>query len=421
VAQPNRIRIPAIMLLAVYLVSLCACAQADPFAMFSPQSNGRAIYVDNRQYGIVDADGNALTEPIYDVIWPYEYHVALVEKDGLMGAIDENGSAVLPTIYDLVIIDTIPEMPYFQICLDGKWGTAYIDGSEWVAPEWEDLVGFNNGYAVIVKNGLSGLMNMDMEVVCEPVWDWMQYPVDGYCRVETFCSGKLQQGFIDTEGRLLGGRLWDFVSCFNEERAVVTLDDVESLINTNGDIIAQDFQAYGWQYNDGLLLIIENNQFGYMDISGDIVIAAQYDSAGDFSCGRAVVEEDGYYGFIDTQGNTIFPIRLKKAYDYINDFAIIELHDGYAFLTLSGDYLNDEIYEDWHYFFEGLAAVKKNGLWGYIDTSGQLVIDYQHGDADSFQNGWATVTPLGYSLYDSQVYWFIDREGNLFFEGYTAY
>ncbi len=413
-----RIRLLALVILAVLLTSFCVSAQEIPFAVFNSQSNSLAIYVENRQYGIVDDEGNALTAPIYDLIWPYEHQVALVQKDGLMGAIDENGNTVLPTIYDFIRIATLPDKLYFQIYLDDKWGAAYIDGNEWIAPEWDDLGAFVDGYAVVVKNDLYGLMDTNGEFVCDPIWEWMSYPVNGYCRVETYLD-KLQQGFVDTNGNILCGHLWDFVSCFNDERAAVTLDGVESLINTSGEIIAQGFQAYGWQYYDGLLLIIENNQFGYMDVDGNIAIPAIYDSARDFFCGRALVEQDGYYGFIDTKGNTIYPIRLKEAYDYDNDYAVIGLDDGYGFITLTGDDLNDEVYEDWSYFFDGLAAVKKNGLWGYIDTSGQLVIDYQYGAADSFQDGWATVTPPGYSLYDPPLYWFIDQKGNILFEGYN--
>ncbi len=81
------------------------------------------------------------------------------------------------------------------------------------------------------------------------------------------------------------------------------LSDYEATYSTSTPCVA----------HDGMIIICEDNRYGYADADANIVIAPRFDKAGDFHEGRAIVEIKGKVALIDKQGNYI----LEPHYDHI--------------------------------------------------------------------------------------------------------
>jgi hypothetical protein len=56
---------------------------------------------------------------------------------------------------------------------------------------------------------------------------------------------------------------------------------------------------------DGIIPVLSENKFGYMDISGKEIIKPQYDDLSSFIDGAALVRKNNIYYWIDATGNKI--------------------------------------------------------------------------------------------------------------------
>ncbi len=70
--------------------------------------NGKAVFrADNDKWGFLDENGQIAIEPVYDYAAVFDsVPLALVQKDGMCGAVDENGDTVIDIVYQNIGIFT---------------------------------------------------------------------------------------------------------------------------------------------------------------------------------------------------------------------------------------------------------------------------------------------------------------------------
>ena len=230
------------------------------------------------------------------------------------------------------------------------------------------------------------------------------------------------------------------------------------MMNEKGNVIRLPYgvsTVYAACYSDGRMVIVdENERYGYADGEGNIVVPMQYKHASDFSEGYAEVEFfDGDCGFIDVDSNVLargftwtWPFRDGYAKvglsgttkpDSVTGFInrqgeIVPFMDSDHFAAISeeriwkslgggfwdsvllldsqGNVLTTEAYElpeyDYPYFAEGLQAVGTADGWGYINLDGEVVIPLQFTCAWNFDGDLAPVR-----MGDQRGY--IDKSGNV--------
>ena len=106
------------------------------------------IFSSNWMYGVKDADGNVIVEPIYDYIDDFYNGYAPVESNDLWGVIDKEGNLVIPCEYERI------EYSYDFPSNEESGSFSY---------------GYNAfGYYAIRKNDKIGYINSDNVVTCEP-------------------------------------------------------------------------------------------------------------------------------------------------------------------------------------------------------------------------------------------------------------
>lgn len=93
------------------------------------------------------------------------------------------------------------------------------------------------------------------------------------------------------------------------------------------------------KFSEGLC-VVQNDGFGYIDLTGELVIPYQFYLGDHFSEGLACVQftEDGKYGFINKEGSVIVPPTFDSAEAYENGLAAVYLGKKFG-KTLSG-YIN---------------------------------------------------------------------------------
>lgn len=174
------------------------------------------------------------------------------------------------------VADTVPfDEPYFEdgyaiVERDGKWGVIN-ERHEVVVPfEWDGCYGFSEGLAAVQRDGLWGYVDTTGTVVIAPAFFMADSFYGGLAAVQPEARGKY--GFIDKSGAMAIPPRWDWAGGFS-----------------------------------GLLAPVMSGEFGFIDRSGRVVIPLQYDSAAGFVDGRAEVEKDGRVFYINFRGEEVAP------------------------------------------------------------------------------------------------------------------
>ncbi len=188
---------------------------------------------------------------------------------------------------------------------------------------------------------------------------------------------------------------------------------------------------------EGLFPIVQDRQWGYMNVKGDIVIAPRYQQAEAFSEGLAAVQRDGLWGFInpagamvippqfqavdqggfsagrisvlqasqwrviDATGKTFLPGPFASPIRFREGLAVVREQNRFGFIDADGKTVIEPKFTYAGDFSRGLAPVMidgqwtgrrvSGGLWGYIDKTGQLKIPSQFQEARPFSEGLAWV------------------------------
>lgn len=292
-----------------------------------------AAFIDGTS-GFIDLEGNVVVPFDYDYCFSFHEGMAAVRKNGLIGFVDKSGQLIIPCKYEEhdawgfseglvgVRIDGGKDGVF-----DDKWG--YIDKTgKVVIPfqpgitgipfssglsvkyrcdetgniivygprsmperrfvegafinkngnfasmyfEVQSILGFRNGYCVVMKNNRYGLVNINGEftIPCE-------YTLIGN-------GGDKKYALIEINGK----------AGFADKATGQIV--IPPIYETNLD----------WSFNEGLIPVKKDGKFGFINEHNQIVIPFIYDDAYAFSEGFAVVERYGKDGYVDRFGHDTF-------------------------------------------------------------------------------------------------------------------
>lgn len=427
------------------MLILMTAALADDDALYPARG-------DNGLYGYINARAEWVIAPQFDGVGTFrgDYAIAIRYPEGFVndpddpfdeeevaceGIIDRTGHFVLEPIARY--IDAGYDGRYYGgkdtgiwvICTDESDGffdipSGYYSGQgvnpwHWISDS--QLIPVEGGY----MDRTTGRM------VIPGDFDW--------CDPASFHDGIVSTSYVDMDGNPIKYFMMD------ERGNVIHLPDG----------VSSTYQGY---YSCGRMLVVdENDCYGYADGAGNIVIPMQYPAAGDFNEGLAAVQfPEGDHGYIDVNGHAVvrgftrsftfycgygevwlsgtsyddcvigwvdregnivpfmdsdrfYPISPDRMWMHTEADYSSPLHllDGQGnILTAEPVYLME--FESWS-FDEGLqAACNAERKWGYIDLNGQVVIPFIYSAAYAFDGELARVR-----LGDRVGY--IDRAGNEIF------
>lgn len=210
-------------------------------------------------------------------------------------------------------------------------------------------------------------------------------------------------GLANAGGSLVIPCLYDRISTFDGDRAIVEQDGVLSAVDKNNNRVALlhdtavDFGNYA---EDRLGLKLDD---GWHLATGTFTTGSTaFQELGMFSNGCAPAKLDGKWGLLEPDGGTW---RLDPQYEELirdelgccgNPECLFVRRDGAVYLIAGKDYTElGGPYEDARPFDGGWAAVKKDGKWGFIDAEGGERIPCQFEDALSFGEHLAAVKQDG--------------------------
>lgn len=172
------------------------------FVKIGTISNNRALVTDDEKFGFIDEKGTLvipLTYNKYPNYYQFSQFVnnhAIINKNGKFGLIDSLGNQIFPAIFE-----AIGNFGTFTPVSKGKgWGYADEKTKLTIPYQFDYAYPFVNGLAIVQKEGLYGLIDLQNKFIIEPMYEAIQQ-----LSKELFIlkSDNLFQLFISKENKII--------------------------------------------------------------------------------------------------------------------------------------------------------------------------------------------------------------------------
>lgn len=285
----------------------------------------------------------------------------------------------------------------------GTWGYIDENGTEVIPCVYEDASDFSEGLAAVKRDGKFGFIDKNGKVVIPFIYNFAASFNEGLAAVS---NENDKFGYIDKTGKIIIPFHYIQANDFSEGLAAVLGDGINSPygrghIDTTGKIVTDFNHDLIGMYKEGLATFQKDDKFGYINTKDEIVIPAIYVHGFDFYKGVAAVTNDenwDKWGLIDTKGNVLVPFIYDFIYSNHDEDGIytVSKDDKVSFIDTTGKLLFPFIFDESTSFNEGLCAVAikdKYGIykWGYIDKMGKAVTPFTYRSASPVSNGVAIV------------------------------
>ena len=381
-------------------------------------------YKKNGKYGIIDLEGNEITEPIYDDIsaMSYKEGMLLVKQGEKYGVINMNGIQVIDTEYDNIAVDNYYnvnskyEKTGFIVCKreDSGYRYGYINykGDKVLDNEYTEIERVtemeddDNIYLVAYKDGQAGLLKNKKEILN---YEYENITYNSYNDVFVVQrNGK--QGVVDREGNVKIEPKYTEMS-FGGIYLNVIEDGTNKVIDLNGNEVTDGY-IYRMPTTDGNYSIVygEDEIYKIIDNNGNIVVDKSYTYIEELGNNYYIVASYNNNGIIDLSGKSLVDLRYSSIFKLDNtnllqanisstntvslinnnmqvvatmENAGIEVEDNYVrlysetdnrYFDFSGNELTaQELFQN-----NNLYAKKINDKWGFVDKDGNVKVQNEY-------------------------------------------
>lgn len=315
--------------------------------------DGLALIRENDKYGFVDKSGNKVVSCIYTNAECFLDGFARVKRDGKCGYVDKTGKEIVPCEYEEIewFLNDLALVKKTDRRDKKRCGFVDRTGKEVIPCVYNKVIAFSPGYVVLANDEGVGCLDKDGKEIIPFIYDEMTNFVNDVAIVGKYNKDerKIHYGLIHKSGRILR-------PCKHEKYYMNTLRESMN--------------------SDDLVIIKENDKYGFIDKLGNTVVPCIYDQVDVFSDGLAPVKKGDKWGFIDVTGKETIPCIYQGQHGFKNGQAPVLKKGKWGYIDKSGnEILPCKLkYHLAFAFSNGLAPVKKDDKWGFINQSGELVI-----------------------------------------------
>lgn len=120
------------------------------------------VFQEGELQGLKDKNGVIIAPAIYDVIYAFsEAYIAVVEKAGKFGYINDRGKLLVPLEYEDAFDGYLVDQTKVGIvCVNGKTGLLHLDTHQWgIPPEYEEVEQLYGPYYNVLQDGQYQLLD----------------------------------------------------------------------------------------------------------------------------------------------------------------------------------------------------------------------------------------------------------------------
>ncbi|MEX2380200.1 MAG: WG repeat-containing protein, partial [Vicingaceae bacterium] len=329
-------------------------------------------------WGFIDTEGNLMIEAQYSSVEPFNEGLALVVKNGKLGFINKSADVVIPIIYD-------------------------------------DAESFESSLAIVAKEDDYGIVDRTNKVVLPLKYEYVGKFYDGLAIV----ANDTAYGYVNQSGEVVIPLTLEYAGDFDQGLALVEQDGKKGVINTQGRTVVP--MEYNWLesfQDNGLARAKKDSLYGLIDRQAAVVLPFEYDAIGTFSDGMALVANGGQYGYINDSAHWVIDPKFDFRRDALNwgsfdgAYAKYMLKEKFGIIDTVGNRIFPAIFENiGNYNDSSLIAVKRRGKWGFANQEVSLAIPYQFEFAETFVHGVAKVKLNGFwGLINKEGDWLLEAE-----------
>lgn len=261
--------------------------------------NGSIQVKQEGHWGLANRQGSLVIPCEYDWISTYSGDRAVVQKDGVISAVDADNNRVALFHGDAAEFSNFGENRLALHTPDG-WlvagGELHTGGTL-----LEDIGMYYNGCAAAKLNGKWGLLSPDgAEWTLSPQYD----------------------GIIQDEL----GRSFDQDAIFIQEGSQI-------ILLVKGKKVEGTYED-ARPFNGGWAAVKKNGKWGFIDTNGTVQINYLFQDALSFGGHLAAVETEDGWGYIDLQGKLVIEPEFLEAKSFYGGSAPVKTADGWRFITL---------------------------------------------------------------------------------------
>lgn len=350
----------------------------------------------------------------YDFIGDTVDGWALVRQDSLWGFVSEEGSRTIRPMF-LWATDFTDGMALAE----DKWGYRYINrqGKLLRRVKAPHAYSFSEGLAPIQIKDKWGYINRKGKMEIKPQFDWAMPFRENRAEVAV----GLRRGFIDKSGQFIVPAIYEETSAFKNGLAIVRKDFRYGLIDTLGNFVLPNHfdEIKSWEagfYRLGVFdpTIGRVNKFGLTDANGKLLLDTQYSAIDLLAQHYLRAEKGNLYALYDLKGKEIIPME----YTYLDampasNFLYAQRDGLWTFLDMRGQPMLP-------FDNQLLISRSEERIWIARDSLSILMDDQfreisrfsKYNRVYPFSNGYAAVSMKDTSVYEGNLYGYIDREGN---------
>lgn len=309
-----------------------------------------------------------------------------------------------------------------------KTGSIYgyiNEKGKWIiAPRFTNAYDFNrDGLAIVTEKNVTGGINYKGEYVIDPIYESINPFKEE--RAVFVLNGNM--GAMDRYGNVITRKKYNFVADFNEERAIVAMNDENGnyrygFINKYGKEITPLKYISANDFKDDVALVkIKDNEFGLINRIGQVIKTYNYAYVAEYADGLMVFAKslEGPYGYINKDGEVVIEAIYAEARGF-NDMVAVVSKDGkyngpYGVINLKGESIYASIYSDIKSLGEGILALGKSigkyefasrSIYAIGNTSGKKLTDFKYLVVGNYTCGLAYAS-------DAEYTFFINKDGNI--------
>ena len=388
-------------------------------------------YQEGNLYGIIDFEGNKITDAIYEDISSVDYKEGYlkVKEQGNYGVINIKGTKIIDTSYDDITSDGYynEENKYqnagfiLRIKTDDgyKYGYAKNNGKtllDTIYSEINRITEIENSkdsYFITSINGKYGLVKNSNEVIendfrsinfdrtnnlliVQKNSSYGVYDLEGNCIIpidydEIIVGGEYINAFkgentviFDKEGNNIQTENTSKEKVSDEYSIIIDKDNNYNILDRNDKVLLKDKYSYLEYFRDDLFIATNNSKTGLIKSNGQIVVPLQYNTIQNVEgadCLQATLMDTNKTLVINSQGKVQEGLENSSFIKQDSYVKILSSTD-VKYYTLEG---NETTYKE--LFPENtLYAVKQNDKWGFKNSEGKIIVNCEY-DFVSEQKG----------------------------------
>jgi hypothetical protein len=302
--------------------------------------NGFRVYKKGRGWQLLNEVGATITDKSYEAIHSFNGSTWLVKHRGYTGVLSASGTELVHCVFDSIGDRTTS---LIAVKFKGQFGIIDFQENWRLAPQPFPIRLANDDRYLQMEAANSFLKSMNGDIIY-----FTSYPV----RFE-------KEYWVEEQ---------------NGKEKAITYDGMPLQLNQS-QLQATTSAKNTFRLQEGLMGMLIDGKFGFVDAFGKLAIANRYDSISNFQEGVAPVKLIGLWGFINSSDQLIIQPNYESVTPFINGLSIVKRKAMMGVINKMSKPVISLKYQTIKRLANGKFLLGSNGLWGLASADGVVLIE----------------------------------------------